>query len=121
MRNPTLPMLLLCTSLFVSAACADELSIPDNEQRQAMSYEEYAKHREEMRQRMEPSPNRDDRKQTQDSPVPTVDKSEKPREDSAYGKGYSARNRAVDKQDNTSRDRPERPEGRFSRDGMGRR
>lgn len=110
--------LLFCLGLFAPVAGAEELAVPDKEQRQGMSYEEYAKHREKMRQRMEET-HPDKHKQPQE-PSPAAEKVDTPREDSAYGQGYSARNRE-DKPDASSRSRPERPEGRFSREGMGRR
>lgn len=116
--NSVLP-LLFCLGLFATVAGAEELAVPDKEQREGMSYEEYAKHREKMRQRMEDT-HPDKRKQPQESSPPTAEKTDTPRQDSAYGQGYSARNRE-DKPDVSSRSRPERPEGRFSREGMGRR
>lgn len=117
-QNSTWP-LLFCLSLFAPVAGAEELAVPDREQRQGMSYEEYAKHREKMRQRMEDShPN--ERKLPDEISHAPADKTDKPRQDSTYGQDYSERNRA-DKPEVNSHSRPERPEGRFSREGMGRR
>jgi hypothetical protein len=41
--------LLLCMSLLVPVANAENLSVPDKEHRQGMSYEEYSNYREKMR------------------------------------------------------------------------
>lgn len=114
-------LLALCMSLFVSAALADDISVPDKSHRQGMSYEEYAKYREKMRMQMEQS-KIDKVKQAPDASNSTTDQDDKPSRDSAYGQGYHSRNPPVERPRSEAGSRPERsrPE-RFNRGDMGRR
>lgn len=105
---------VLCMGLLVSAATAEELAVPDKEHRQGMSYEEYSHYREKMRKHME--------KMHPEEHGQTPEQTEKINPNSAYGQGYHSRERAEDRPDTASGDRPEHPRGdRFDRGSMGRR
>jgi hypothetical protein len=118
--NFTLP-LALCMSLFVPAAMAENLSIPDKEHRQGMSYEEYSNYREQMRLHMEKK-HQEERMQAPASSNPRPEQTEKPNPNSAYGQGYHSRSRTENRPDMDSVNRPDRPRTeRFNRGDMGRR
>lgn len=113
--------LLLCMSLFVPAAMAEDVVVPDKEHRKGMSYEEYSKYRENMRLHMEKMKPEDASQKTVASGSPSV-QTEKSQHGSAYGKGYHSRTPSVDKPAMGAGDRPERPRvERFNRGDMGRR
>lgn len=106
--------LVLCMSLFVPVAIAENLAVPDKEHRQGMSYEEYSHYREKMRNHME--------KMHPEEHKQMPEQTEKINPNSAYGQGYHSRNRAEDRPDAASGSRSEHPRGdRFNREGMGRR
>jgi len=112
---------MLCLSLFVPAAMAEDIAAPDKEQRKSMSYEEYSKYRENMRMQMEKMKPEEARQKTEASGNPS-DQAEKSQRDSTYGKGYHSRTPAVDIPDTGAGNRPERPRPeRFNRGDMGRR
>ena len=118
--NFALP-LMLCMSLFVPVAMAEDISVPDNERRQGMSYEEYSAYREKMRMQME-NKKPEDLKPNQIPANSSSDQMEKPQRDSAYGKGYHTRNPSEGRPDIDAGSRPDRPRAeRFNRGGMGRR
>lgn len=113
--------LLLCMSLFVPVANAENLSVPDKEHRQGMSYEEYSNYREKMRSHMDKM-HPQDPKQAPAPLNPTPEQTDKLNPNSAYGQGYHSRERTEDRPDAASGSRPEHPRGdRFDRGGMGRR
>jgi rare lipoprotein A (peptidoglycan hydrolase) len=114
MKILTLSILTLCAGLCTAPAMAGELSVPDKEKRQGMSYEEYSNYREKMRQRMASEQPADSRQVTSPSDG-TQAETEQAGHASSYGQGYSSRKPAADRPD-----RPARAE-RFSRDAMGRR
>lgn len=102
--------LLLCMSLFVSAANAESISVPDNNQRQGMSYEEYSNYREKMRMQME-NKRPEDMQQKQAPANPSTSQIEKPAHDSTYGKGYHSRNQPEGRPDTGSGNRPDHSRG----------
>lgn len=113
--------LLLCMSLLVPVANAENLSVPDKEHRQGMSYEEYSNYREKMRLHMDKM-HPQDSKQAPAPSSPTPEQTDKLNPNSAYGQGYHSRERTEDRPDAASGSRPEHPWGdRFDRSGMGRR
>jgi hypothetical protein len=113
--------LLLCMSLLVPVANAENLSVPDKEHRQGMSYEEYSNYREKMRLHMDKM-HPQDPKQAPAPSSPTPEQTDKLNPNSAYGQGYHSRERTEDRPDAASGSRPEHPRGdRFDRGGMGRR
>ena len=113
--------LLLCMSLLVPVANAENLSVPDKEHRQGMSYEEYSHYREKMRLHMEKM-HPQDPKQAPAPSNPTPEQTDKLNPNSAYGQGYHSRERTEDRPDTASGSRPEHSRGdRFDRGGMGRR
>lgn len=113
--------LLLCMSLFVPAAMAESISVPDKNQRQGMSYEEYSNYREKMRKQME----KNKPEEVKQNPAPAnapSGQTEKASQGSAYGKGYHSRNQPEDRPDTGAGNRPDRPRiERFNRGDMGRR
>lgn len=110
--------LALCLSLCAPAALAQSISVPDEERRQGMSYEEYSQYREKMRVQMEKS-KPEETKQPQAAPANQPDKAS---QDSAYGQGYHSRNPAQYQPQNEAGSRPERPRPeRINRGDMGRR
>lgn len=112
---------VLCMSLFVSVAKAENISVPDKENRQGMSYEEYSNYREKMRMHMERM-TPEERKQAQDLSGRPPERMEKPNHDSAYGQGYHSRDRAESRPDMGAGNRPDHPRiERFNRGDMGRR
>lgn len=113
--------LLLCMSLVPVAAGAEAISIPDSEERQGMTYEEYSKYREKMRMQMEQISPGDKEQETEPS-ADSSEKAEKSQRDSTFGQGYHSRKRSEDKPDTSAKERPERPRvERFNRGDMGRR
>jgi len=113
--------LLLCMSLLVPVANAENLSVPDKEHRQGMSYEEYSTYREKMRLHMDKM-HPQDPKQAPAPSNPTPEQTDKLNPNSAYGQGYHSRERTEDRPDAATGSRPEHPRGdRFDRGGMGRR
>jgi rare lipoprotein A (peptidoglycan hydrolase) len=106
-------MLTLCAGLCAAPAMAGELSVPDKEKRQGMSYEEYSNYREKMRQRMASEQPADSRQAA--TPSDGTHTETQAGHASSYGQGYNSRKPAADRPD-----RPARAE-RFSRDAMGRR
>ncbi|HUX90886.1 MAG TPA: hypothetical protein VMV48_09380 [Gallionellaceae bacterium] len=117
--NFSLPA-ILCMSLFLPPAMAEQLSVPDKAHRQGMSYEEYSKYREKMRTQMESRKHEDfkPKQAPSNSPSGQIEQSQG---GSAYGKGYHSRNPPEDRP-HVDAVRPDRPHGeRFNRGGMGRR
>lgn len=113
--------LMLCMSLFVPAAMAENISVPDNNQRQGMSYEEYSNYREKMRMQMEKNKS-EDMQQKQTPANSSSGQMDKPAHDSSYGKGYHSRNQPELRPDTGSSNRPDHPRGeRLNRGDMGRR
>lgn len=113
--------LALCLSLCAPAALAQSISVPDEERRQGMSYEEYSQYREKMRVQMEKLKS-EEAKQTQTAPANPANQSEQSNQDSAYGQGYHSRNPAQYRPQNEAGSRPERPRPeRINRGDMGRR
>jgi hypothetical protein len=99
---------VFCMSLFVPAVMAENLSVPDKDHRQGMSYEEYSSYRE--------------RRQLPDSSRRPNEQMEKPNPNSAYGQGYQSRKLAEERAERSVDSRPERPSfERFNRGDMGRR
>lgn len=125
MRYSTFALqILLCMSLFVPAVRAQEITVPDKAHRQGMSYEEYTKFRERMRQQMEKTHSKA-HKLSRDTEDSTQEQMEMHRHNSAYGQGYQSRI-SEDRPDNIRESRPERPERpehieRVDRGDMGRR
>ena len=112
--------LMLCMSLFVPVAKAENLSVPDKEHRQGMSYEEYSNYREKMRMHMERM-TPEERKQAQDSSGRPPERMEKPNHDSAYGQGYHSRDQAESRPGMGAGNKPDHPRvERFNRGDMGR-
>lgn len=107
-------LLLLCVSLAAPLARAQDIAVPNREQRQGMSYEEYTDFREKMRLRME-------KMRAEKRNLPPAE-NKRPQEEQkqadterAYGKGYDSRSRNIDRPDIADR-RPERPRvERFNR------
>jgi hypothetical protein len=114
---------VLGMSLLAPAAMAENLSVPDKDQRQGMSYEEYATYREKMRKHMEERKlPPEERRQPPESPRSPPEKLEKPEHNSAYGQGYQSRKPSEDRPDSGIGNRPDRPRSeRFNRGNMGRR
>lgn len=92
---------LLCLTLATSAM-AQDVAIPDRDQRRGMSYEEYSQLRENMRMRMEKMHNSGSPKNVENEPHENAQAAQQNPE-STYGKGYRTRT-----QENISA--PERPE-----------
>lgn len=112
--------LLLCISLFVPVANAENLSVPDKEHRQGMSYEEYSHYREKMRLHMDKM-HPQDPKQAPAPSNPTPEQTDKLNPNSAYGQGYHSRERTEDRPDRSIDKRSDRPNfERFNRGDMGR-
>ena len=112
--------ILLCMCLFVPAVQAQELAPPDKIHRQDMSYEEYAKYRENMRQQMEKM-HPDKSRQSQSKGTSPLDRTEMRHHNSAYGQGYRSRNPS-DRPNLARENRSERPHiERFSREDRGNR
>jgi len=104
---------VLCMGLFVSAAMAEELAVPDKEHRQGMSYEEYSHYREKMRKHMEKMHPAERRQ--------TPEQTEKINPNSAYGQGYRSRNPNDDRPDISIVNKPDHPRvERFNRSDLGR-
>jgi len=127
MQNSSIAVqILLCMSLLVPAVQAQELAPPDMSRRQSMSYEEYAKYRENMRQQMGKA-NIDKSRPDQSRSTSPQDRAEMRRQNSAYGHGYRSRDTSdrpnSAREDNLSREnRPVRPQiERFSREDRGNR
>lgn len=122
MRIPIFALpLALCMSLFVPAAMAENLSVPDKVHRQGMSYEEYSNYREQMRLHMEKM-HQEELKPAPPPSNPAPDKTEKPDPNSAYGQGYHTRSQAENRPVMGPGNRPDRPRSeRFNRGDMGRR
>lgn len=119
--NNILFQLALCLSLFLPAAMAEGLAVPDKEHRQGMSFEEYSKYRENMRLHMEKMKPDEARQKPEASAKPSA-QMEKSQRDSAYGQGYQSRTPSEDRPDVGAANRPERPRvERFNRGDMGRR
>jgi hypothetical protein len=114
---------VLCTSLLVPVAMAEDLSVPDKDQRQGMSYEEYSTYRERMRKHMEERKmTPEQRRQLAESPHSPPEKLEKPEHSSTYGQGYQSRKPSEDRPDSGDNARPDRPRSeRFNRGNMGHR
>lgn len=113
--------IVFCMALLAPATQAQEITPPDRAHRQGMSYEEYAKYRERMRQRMEKM-QADEHRQSKEKSDSPQDQIESRPHHSAYGQGYRSRN--MEDQADAGRDsRPERPQRieRFDRGGMMRR
>lgn len=109
--------ILLCMSLLVPVAQAQELAPPDMARRQSMSYEEYAKYRENMRQQMGKA-NIDRNRPVQNRGTSPQDRVER-HNNSAYGQGYHSRESA-DRPASARENRTERPQiERFSREDQG--
>jgi len=117
--------LALCMSLFVSVAKAENISVPDKEHRQGMSYEEYSHYRENMREHMGKHMERmtpEERKQAQGTSARPPERIGKHNHDSAYGQGYHSREKAEGKPDLNSDSKPEHPRSeRFNQGQMRRR
>ena len=112
--------LLLCMSLLVPVANAENLSVPDKEHRQGMSYEEYSHYREKMRLHMDKM-HPQDPKQAPAPSNPTPEQTDKLNPNSAYGQGYHSRERTEDRPDRSIDKRSDRPNfERFNRGDMGR-
>ena len=110
--------ILLCMSLLVPVAQAQELAPPDMARRQSMSYEEYAKYRENMRQQMGKA-NIDRNRPVQNRGTSPQDRVEMRQNNSAYGQGYRSREPA-DRPASARESRTERPQiERFSREDRG--
>ena len=118
--------ILLCMTLLAPTVQAQELAPPDMARRRSMSYEEYAKYRENMRQQMGKA-NMDKTGPAQSRGTSAQDRVEMRRHNSAYGQGY--RSREPSDRPNSAREdkltrenRPERPQiERFSREDRGNR
>lgn len=111
----------VCMTLCATLALAQDVAVPEREQRRGMSYEEYSSVRENMRLRMEKIQD-NKRKQAAARESRPEAKPVRPVPDSAYGQGYQARNRP----DTAAVERPERVERparieRFNRGEMMRR
>lgn len=112
--------LLLCMSLLVPVANAENFSVPDKEHRQGMSYEEYSTYREKMRLHMDKMHPQDPRQAPAPS-NPTPEQTDKLNPNSAYGQGYHSRERTEDRPDRSIDKRSDRPNfERFNRGDMGR-
>jgi len=122
MQKPAFALqILLCMCLFAPVVQAQETTVPDKAHRQGMSYEEYSKFREKMRQHME-KVHSSEAKQSPDENGSPQDKRKMRHQDSAYGQGY--RSRVSEDRPDTGRDsRPEHPQRveRIERGDMGRR
>ena len=113
--------LALSMSLFVLPAFAEDLSMPDKEHRQGMSYEEYSNFRAKMRDQMEKA-HQEELKQANKPDSARPEKSEESEQKNTYGKGYHMRDRDEARPDTTPDSRPERPRAeRFNRGDMMRR
>jgi hypothetical protein len=99
---------VLLINLYFPAAMAEDLSIPDKNHRQGMSYEEYSSFREKMRMRMEKM-TPEERRQSHESSNHPAAQGERPKSGSAYGQGFHSRNKPEDKPDTDTANRPERP------------
>lgn len=107
---------LLYLSLLTPIARAENITVPDKDQRQGMSYEEYSNYREKMRKHMI------ERRLSSDSPALPAEKTEKSNPNSSYGQGYHSRRPTVDRPENNFDNRPDRPKiERFNRGEMMRR
>lgn len=83
--------LALWLGLIASGAWAQELTIPDPQQLQSMSVEEYEAYRRQMRSRMEgDSPV--ERDPASEPVIPKRERAEKRNTRSGYGQGYGTRN-----------------------------
>jgi hypothetical protein len=112
---------VLSLSLYIPAAIAEDISIPEKNHRQGMSYEEYANFREKMRLRME----KNHAENPEHSPASANRKPEpegKQVRESTYGQGYHARQLTEDRPESGAEKRPDRPHiERFNRGDMMRR
>jgi hypothetical protein len=107
---------VLCMSLSIPLAMAENLSIPDKDHRQGMSYKEYSAYRENMRKLME------ERRQSPNLSGHPAAQAEKINPKSAYGQGYQSRNSMGDRPERGIDNKPDRPRlERFNRGDMGRR
>lgn len=111
-------------SLSATFAMAQDVAVPNQEQRRGMSYEEYSSVRENMRLRMEKM-QKTKRKQEASREPGSDETTGRTRADSTYGQGYNTRNRSdaatVERPERVERvERPARIE-RFNRGDMGRR
>ncbi len=112
--------ILLCMSLLVPAVQAQELAPPDMARRQSMSYEEYAKYRENMRLQMGKA-NMDKNAPAQSRGTSPQDRVEMRRHNSAYGQGYRSREPS-DRPNLARENRPEHTQvERFSGEDRGNR
>ena len=113
--------LVIFTSVLAPVAMAQDFTPPDREHRQGMSYEEYSSYREKMRMRMEKM-TPEERRQARETMNSPSGQTERPKHDSAYGKGFHTRPQKEQMPDRPSSNRPDRPQGeRFNRENMGHR
>lgn len=110
---------LAATLLLASNAMAQEVNVPEREQRRGMSYEEYSSVRENMRLRMEKMREAERKQETMREAQPSAP----PRTaDGKYGQGYHTRSRpdaaTIERPEHA--ERPQRIE-RFNRGDMMRR
>lgn len=99
-------LLVICMNMPAASALAQDLNIPDRDQRQGMSYEEYSALREKMRARLEkmtPSERQAQREKWQENRLNQRD------EVRTYGLGYQARRHDMEKPANQP-DKPNLPE-----------
>jgi hypothetical protein len=114
MRISALSYLLLCASLSAPLAWAQDIAVPNREQRQGMSYKEYSDFREKMRLRMEKM-RADERNPPSAENKRTQEEQKQTDSERTYGKGYDSRSHNIDRPDTADR-RPERPRvERFNR------
>lgn len=109
---------LLLMSLYMPAAMAENISIPDKDNRQGMSYQEYSTYRDKMRLRIE-SRKSDSSIQNVAPANRTDEQGEKSYRGSNYGQGYRARQQSDDRHDSTSERMHDRP--RFDKFNRGER
>ena len=111
--------LALSLCLFTSVSRGENIAVPDKEQRQGMSFEEYSTYREKMRTQMEHRKS-DEQKSQQDSANRMNDHAEKNQPSGSYGRDYHSRTADDTRPEATQRPDFHRVE-RFMRNEMGRR
>lgn len=113
----TTPLIL---ALSISTAVAQEFTIPDREQLQSMSHEEYDAYREQMRDRMDGlSPA--ERDLIRPSGTSEREQTEKRGANSSYGQGYISRNRQNTVRGGSGLNAGRQQSGAYGRGSAGRR
>jgi len=120
MQHPKIVLILaLSMCLLAAASRAESITVPDKEQRQGMSFEDYSSYREKMRTQMEQKKSEEPKPQ-KESTNRLDEHAEKNQPSGSYGRGYHNRSTGDARPDAPKRPDFQRME-RIMRNEMGRR